>query len=245
MPRGIQEFARAVAARDGRGDRAEARPAERLDAGAHRLARLRERGGVLDRALDQPRAPHFELRLDETDEPRRASGEAQDVWQDETLRDETDVAHDGARRLAEEIGRQAARVEAFVRSDPRVGLYARVELAVADVDRDDAARAARQQHVGEAARRRPDVEAGETVGIERESVERRREFQAAARNPGMRPRSPRSRRRGRAIWKLCGRAPRPRARARPRSPPARGRGWETGPARRAGCRRVCAWRARG
>ena len=40
MPRGIQEFARAVAARHRRVDQAEARPAQRLDAGAHLLAGL-------------------------------------------------------------------------------------------------------------------------------------------------------------------------------------------------------------
>ncbi len=46
MPRGIQEFARAVAAQHGRGDEAEARPAELLDAAAHRLAgRARARRG--------------------------------------------------------------------------------------------------------------------------------------------------------------------------------------------------------
>ena len=81
---------------------------------------------------------------------------------------------------------EAARVEPFVRSDARVGFEARVELAMADVDRDDVSRPAREQHVGKAARRRADVEAGEAARIERESVERRRELEAAARGPGMR-----------------------------------------------------------
>ena len=101
MPRGIQEFARAVAARHRRRDQAETGPAQRLDAGAHRFAGFRERGRILHDALDQACAPHFELRLDEADEPRRARREAQDVRQHEALRDEADVADDRSRRLAD------------------------------------------------------------------------------------------------------------------------------------------------
>ena len=82
--------------------------------------------------------------------------------------------------------RQPARVEPFVRAHPRVGGEARVELAVADVDRDHRTRAAREQHVGEAAGRGADVEAGEAVGIEAEGVERRGELDPAARGPGVR-----------------------------------------------------------
>ena len=70
--------------------------------------------------------------------------------------------------------------------DARIGCEARVELAMADVDGDDESRAARQQHVGEAARRRADVEAGEAARIERESVERRGELDARRARPRMR-----------------------------------------------------------
>ena len=58
-----------------------------------------------------------------------------------------------------------------------------VELAVADVDGDRRVLAPRmQQHVGEAAGRGADVEAGEPGGIEREGVERGGELEAAARD---------------------------------------------------------------
>ena len=67
------------------------------------------------------------------------------------------------------------------------GVFAqtRVELAMADVDGVDAPRAARQQHIGEAAGRSADIETIEAMRIEPESVERRRELDAAARDPGM------------------------------------------------------------
>src|ERR1700677_309150 len=101
MARGIQEFARAVAARHRRRDQAETCPAQRLDAGAHRFAGFRERGRILYDALDQACAPDFELRLDETDEPRRARRQAQEMREDEALRDEADIADDRSRRLAD------------------------------------------------------------------------------------------------------------------------------------------------
>ena len=67
-----------------------------------------------------------------------------------------------------------------------IGGEARVELAVADVDRHDRARAALEQDVGEAAGRGADVEAGEAVRIEVEGDQRGGELDAAARGPRMR-----------------------------------------------------------
>ena len=72
-------------------------------------------------------------------------------------------------------------VRAFVRSSTvtRASLAeARMELAVADVERDHARRAALQQHVGEPARRGADVEAVEPGRIDAERVERVRELRA-------------------------------------------------------------------
>ena len=57
--------------------------------------------------------------------------------QHEPLRDEAHVADDRARRFADHLRRQGARVEAFERTDARIRREPRVELAVADVDRDD------------------------------------------------------------------------------------------------------------
>src|SRR5277367_1557264 len=128
MPGGIQEFARAVAARQRRGDEAEAGPAQRLDATAHGLTRVLQRRLVLHGALDEPGAADFELRLDKAYEPRGARRERQNMRQDKALRDEADVADDRLRRLADEIGGESARVEALVRGDARIRGEARVEL---------------------------------------------------------------------------------------------------------------------
>ena len=76
--------------------------------------------------------------------------------------------------------RQRARVDAFAHDDARVGAQPPIELAVADVERDDAGGAAPQQHVGEAAGRRADVERAASLRVDRERVERVRELDAAA-----------------------------------------------------------------
>src|SRR5215468_12217358 len=54
---------------------------------------------------------------------------------------------------------------------------------MADVDRVDAPRAAREQHLGEAAGRGADIEADAAARIEFEMIERGRELHAAARHP--------------------------------------------------------------
>ena len=56
------------------------------------------------------------------------------------------------------VGGQRARVDPLEHDDPRIAAQRPVELPVADVERDDARGAALQQHVGEAAGRRADVE---------------------------------------------------------------------------------------
>ena len=61
-----------------------------------------------------------------------------------------------------------------------------MKLAAADIDRIDAPRAAREQHLGEAAGRGADIEADAARDIDAEMVERRRKLDAAARHPGMR-----------------------------------------------------------
>ena len=81
-----------------------------------------------------------------------------------------------------DLRRQATRVEPFERAHARVGGEPGVELAVPDVDGDHAFRPAPEQHVGEAAGRGADVEAGEARGIEPEGVERGGELDAAARD---------------------------------------------------------------
>ena len=69
----------------------------------------------------------------------------------------------------------------------RVAAEPRVQLAVADVERDHARSAALEQHVGEPARRGADVEAVETLRVDAERVERVRELDARARDVRRRP----------------------------------------------------------
>src|SRR5205807_496059 len=68
----------------------------------------------------------------------------------------------------------------------RVGAQARVELAVADVERDHVRRAALEQDVGEAAGRGADVERVRAGDVEPELVERVCELLPAARDIGRR-----------------------------------------------------------
>jgi hypothetical protein len=71
------------------------------------------------------------------------------------------------------------------RDDARIGAELPIELAVSDVECDDAPRAALQEHVGEAPCRGPDVERQASRHVETEDVERVRELDAAAAHIGM------------------------------------------------------------
>ena len=89
-----------------------------------------------------------------------------------------------------EIGRQifapqVPRVEALDDGDARIGPEPPGELAVADVERDHVARAAVEQHVGEAAGRGADVERDAARDVEVKRVERVGELEPAAADPGM------------------------------------------------------------
>ena len=61
-----------------------------------------------------------------------------------------------------------------------------MQLVVPDIDRIDLARAARQQHLGEATGRGPDIEARAPRRIEAEMIERSGELDAAARHERIR-----------------------------------------------------------
>ena len=160
---------------------------------------------VADDAAPDLLATRLELGLDEDDGLpfRRREGDRR--REDEAHGDEGDVADDEARREREL--RQRARVRALEDGDARVGAQARVELPVADVDRDDASGAALEQDVREAAGRRAEVEAVPPVRVDAERVEAVRELLPAAGD--VRRRAPRAR---------AGR------RRRPAAPPCRSRG---------------------
>ena len=114
--------------------------------------------------------------------PHAPGGERQRRRQDQLQRDEADVGDDRADRLADVGGGQIARVQPLARDHARIGGKPRVELAVADVDREHLARAALEKHLREAAGRRADVERDAAVRRIAEAVERRDQLQRAARD---------------------------------------------------------------
>ena len=145
---------------------------------------LRRRGRP---ALPDLVLPGLELRLDEHEasqpgsQQRAAPAAARAV----TLMNET--SHDEHRGANGELG-QLARVRPLQHGDARVVAELRVQLAVADVERDHARGAALEQAVGEAARRGADVERSRgPSSVEAERVERVRELLAAARDVRRRP----------------------------------------------------------
>ena len=89
------------------------------------------------------------------------------------------------RGAADGLRRQRARVGALHDDDARVDAELVRELPVPDVDGDDPRGAALQQAIGEAAGRRPEIEATKAAHVERERVERPRELHAAARDVGV------------------------------------------------------------
>src|SRR4051794_21114607 len=142
------------------------------DAGTHRI--------VADDALRRVLLPGFELRLDEHEclPPRR--GESKRRRQRDLHRDERDVARDDLRRERELA--QPACVHALHHDHARVVADLRMQLAIADVERDHARGSALQQHVGEPAGRRADVERVDSRDIDPQRVEHVRELVPCARH---------------------------------------------------------------
>ena len=97
------------------------------------------------------------------------------------MNDTSIVTHvEGARVLRQLIGGERARVDPLEHDDAGIAPQLPVELAVADVERDDPRRAAAEQDVGEAAGRGADVEREASGHLDAEDVERVRELDAAA-----------------------------------------------------------------
>src|SRR5690606_20778771 len=136
-------------------------------------------------ALPYPLPADLKLGLDEGDQTGTRRGECEGRRQDDLEADEAGVTDDEVDGLRNLGSSKVAGVGAFENDDPRVLAQLPGELAVADVDGIDAHRAARQQDVGEAAGRSPDVEADEAGGIDGETVQAMDELQAATGNPGV------------------------------------------------------------
>jgi hypothetical protein len=96
---------------------------------------------------------------------------------------QTDEAHvDDHQRdgLGHHLAQSQARVHALPREHPGVGPEALVELVMPHVHRPHPRRAALQQQVGEATRRRPEVEAHPPRGVDPERGDHARELQSPA-----------------------------------------------------------------
>src|SRR5829696_3247430 len=113
-----------------------------------------------DAAARDLRLPRLELQLDEDERLPAGRGKPEHGRKNGADADEGHVARDEVRCEWELV--HVACVRPLEDGDPAVCADAWIELAVADVERDHARRAALEQHVGEPARRRADVEAAET-----------------------------------------------------------------------------------
>src|SRR3989475_4213309 len=135
--------------------------------------------------LRRVRSTGLELRLHEHNGLPALLGEPQNRRQGGRDRDERDVAHNevGSERQAPEL----ARVRPLEHRHPRVAAQPRMELPVADVERDHPECALLQEAVREASGRRADVEAVTPVRADRERRERVCELLAATRDERRRP----------------------------------------------------------
>jgi aminoglycoside 6'-N-acetyltransferase len=140
-------------------------------------------GRIADDAPADVLATGFELRLHEHDRLPTRRGELQQPGERLAHADERDVADDELRR--ERQLADAPRICPFEDDDARVLADPRVQLAVANVQRDHACCAALEQNVGEAAGGGADVEAGPPGRIDAEGVEGVGELGPSPRDVGL------------------------------------------------------------
>ena len=114
-------------------------------------------------------------------------------------RDEADIDRGEIRRLGETRRIERADVGLLERDDRRMAAQPRVQLTAPDIDRVDAPRTAREQHLGEAAGRGADIEADAARRIEAEMIERRDKLQRRRARPTDAPAARRSARIGRDL----------------------------------------------
>ncbi len=143
-----------------------------------------DRGIAHDALLEMAALADLELRLDQRDELRARGRERERRGQHRLERDEAHVDGDNLWHRVEPGGIERPNVRLLQRHHLGPAAQARMQLVAADVDREDAARAAREQDLGEAAGRGADIEADATRDVDRQPVERMGELDPAARDPG-------------------------------------------------------------
>ncbi len=180
-----QELAVPVAA----GDRRVAPPDDVATRLAERLLHLVAHAGVDRRVGDHPvparhlHATGLELRLHEQHHRTRRRHRPGQDGDHLGERDERQVRDDdrrGRRGRRQVGGSERPDVEALDHGDTRVVAQPRVQLAVADVERDHVVRAALEQAVGEPSRGGPGVECGQPCDVDPERLERVVELVATA-----------------------------------------------------------------
>src|SRR2546427_3884372 len=124
-------------------------------------------------------AAGFELGLDERNHVAAWPQDRRHHGQDLAERDERDVDDDEVDRAGQVAGREVARIEALDDDHARIVSKRPVELAVADVERDHAQRAALDEGVGETAGRGADVERLASLDLNAKRVERMSELDAS------------------------------------------------------------------
>ena len=115
-------------------------------------------------------AAGFELRLDQRHQCGVRRSEREWRRQHRRQTDKTSIASYDFDGLGNLLARQHTRVDPLAHDDARVLAQLPGELAVADIDGVDLPRAARQQHIGEAAGRGADIER-DPSGVDAEMVE--------------------------------------------------------------------------
>ena len=124
-----------------------------------------------DTFLADLEAASLELRLHQGDNVAAAAEHRRYAREHVTQRDERHVDGDDVDRTVE-LGRlQVACVRALDDHDPWIASQPPIELAVTDIEGDDANRAPFEEHIGETAGRRADVESLATVDRDAKRIE--------------------------------------------------------------------------
>src|SRR5262245_4895160 len=175
-----QEFAVSVRPEDGRVNHANRTHSQAGGEGGDLIddAPLR-RLVTHDAAFTDLFTPDFELGFDKHDHNSRFPDQRRNDWKDFGQGNEGDVGDDDVKTVSEVIRREVTRIDVFARFDPAVLPQFPIQLAMPDINRDDAGRASLQQTIGKPAGRCADVEADSVSRFDLEMVERSDQFQTA------------------------------------------------------------------
>jgi hypothetical protein len=124
----------------------------------------------------------LELRLDQREQMHRRRRQRQRHRQHRLQGNEADVDDDDIGPRGQALALEFANIGFFHRHDFGVVAQRGMQLAVTDIDGEDEARAVLQQHLGEAAGGRADVEADMVLDLDRILLQCAGELDAAARD---------------------------------------------------------------